>query len=181
MLCHCADPSSLYPLGDSPLLSGQEYLLDSPHHRHLHHSHQHHLSQQRLGDHKQLGAAGGGEYADMSLDSAHALDSSFLSASGGVDESSESSYNSDEDAASVLHADAATSIRSPDFSSVLASHISLLADESVRQEGATAFGRLYAAARNASNSRRISSILQRADITKERKVELIASMLVALD
>ena len=179
---------SLYPLSDSPLLPGQEYRSELLHHSfdsppHLHSHHHHHLSQPRHGDDKQLAAAvagGGGDYADMSLSSAHALDSSFLSAAH--DESGESAYNSDEEAGSALPAAAlSTAIPSPDFSSVLASHIALLADESVRQEGATAFGRLYAAARNASNSRRISSILQRTDISKERKVELIANMLVALD
>jgi len=154
--------------------------FDSPRHHHSHHSH--HLSQQRPGDDKQLSAAGG-DYADLALSSAHSLDSSFLSAVGG-DESGESAYNSDEDAAAALPSagsSTATSLPSADFSSVLASHIALLADESVRLEGATQFGRLYTAARNASNSRRISQILQRTDVSKERKVELIANMLVALD
>ena len=186
--CECPDLPSLYPLSDSPLLPGQEYRadliqhsFDSPHAHHSHHSHHHHLSQQRAGDDKRSTEAGS-DYADLTLSSSHALDSSFLSASAvGADESGDSAYNSDEDGASALPATVSTSIPSPDFSSVLASHIALLADESVRQEGATAFGRLYAAARNASNSRRISSILQRTDVSKERKVELIANMLVALD
>ena len=75
---------------------------------------------------------------------------------------------------------APTAIPSPHFSSVLSSHIALLAEESTREQGETAFGRLYAQAKGKSNSRRIQSILQRRDIKKERKVELIAQLLVQL-
>jgi len=183
------DVHSLYPLSDSPLLPGQEYRSElmnhtfhSPHHQHSHHHH--HINQPRHADdkHGAAVAAADGDYTDMTLSAAHTLDSSFLSSSAAVhDESAESNDGSDDDVSTALPPSASTTIPSPDFSSVLASHIALLADESVRQEGATAFGRLYAAARNASNSRRISSILQRTDVSKERKVELIANMLVALD
>ena len=76
---------------------------------------------------------------------------------------------------------APTVIPSPQFSSVLSSHIALLAEESAREQGETAFGRLYAAAKGKVNSRKIQHILTRRDIKKERKVELIAQLLVQIN
>ena len=148
---------ALYPLSGSPSLNGAEYgasLLSDPSHSSS--SSSFHSSGVKR------------EHANADDDDdAHGGDGVLHSASSLLSSSSTSL--------------APTVIPSPHFSSVLSSHIALLAEESAREQGETAFGRLYAAAKGKANSRKIQHILTRRDIKKERKVELIAQLLVELN
>jgi len=74
----------------------------------------------------------------------------------------------------------APSLPSSHFTSMLSMHIKNLAEESARNPS-TPFARLYRAAQQTRIKKKIRAILLRADVKKEKKVELIAQMLAPLE
>ena len=179
MCCSSAEPSlssappsvhSLYPPSDSPHLEGDAFRPSD-----LLSSHSHSL----LNGAFSPSSASGGLHPLRSVKGEEHADSASLDSSD-EERGGEGLLHS---ASAILlpPQSAPVVVPSPHFSSVLSSHISLLAEESVRAQGETAFGRLYAQAKGKANSRKIQQILTRRDIKKERKVELIAHILTELN
>lgn len=76
--------------------------------------------------------------------------------------------------------DPQASLPSSQFTSLLSAHIKTLAEEAQRAPSSP-FARLYAQAQQSKVKRKIKAILLRPDIKKEKKVELIAGILSALE
>jgi hypothetical protein len=70
-------------------------------------------------------------------------------------------------------------ISSSNFQNLLSNHIRNLADESIRDPN-TQFARLYRQAQNNKIKKKIRHILQRTDLKKEKKVDLIGALLITL-